>query len=162
MFYSSSSFGFVSLRVVRKFMSSINPIAKAAIKSLSLKYSTYGDPGRTEFIPWKDRHDCKWEETLWTMAGELSNLESLQVRLQINDVPLRLNLEAPWAGSLLAFRGRKLQDVEVTLVVRYGQSDQRLKTCGQVVRKELLGAAYREQGMEQKRLPKAMKCLVIR
>ena len=148
-------------------MLSINPIAKPAIKSLSLKYSTYGDPERTEFIPWKEMHDWKWEEMLWKMADELSNLEVLKIRLQINDVPLRLNLKASWAGPLLAFRGRKLQEVEVTLVVKYGESDQRLRNCGQVVRKELLGAAYREESMEQKRagkaaLPKAMKCLVIR
>ena len=167
LFYGSSSFGFVSLRVLRKFMQSINPIAKPAIKSLSLKYSTHGDPERTEFIPWKEMHDWKWEEMLWKTAEELSGLETLKIRLQINDVPLRLNLEAPWAAPLLAFRGRKLQDVEVTLVVKYGETDQRLKNCGQVVRKELLGAAYREESMEQKRaakaaLPKALKCLVIR
>ena len=99
------------------------------------------------------------------VAEELSSLEVFCIRLNINDSPLRLNLEAEWAQPLLFFRGRNLKTVEVTLKYPGGGSDKRLENCAKVVRRELLGAEYREETEDKKNdkevLPKATKCLRI-
>ena len=175
LFYNINSFDFTSFTVLERFMLSLNPAAKSAIRSISVRHGTYGDPCETEFVRWKVMHDERWASVCWQAAEELKNLEELKVLLQINDIPLQLNLEASWAAPLLAFRGRSLNKVRVTLLLHegYGIGDQRLQNCAKVVRRELLGANYTEVVKEKKSkqdkgvsknnlVPKAIKCLVVR
>ena len=175
LFYASNSFSFSSFVVLETFLSSISIVAKSAIKSLVLGHGTYGDPSETKFLRWKIIHDERWAAVCWQAANELINLENLQVRLQINDIPLQLNLEASWAAPLLAFRGRNLKEAHITLLLHggYGLGDGRLQNCARVVRRELLGSNYREVVKREKFKdstrksegnvkPKAIRCLVIR
>ena len=168
LFYSSSTFEISGVAVLRKFISSLTPEAKASVRTLFLRHGTYGDPRLTEFLQFKDVHDDRWKDICQTVAIELINLEDFQIHLQINDLPLRLNLEAEWAQPLLAFRGRNLKTVKVDLRYPRGYYDKRLESCAGIVRRELLGAEYREEIKEKKKssvekevLPKAIKCLNI-
>ena len=163
--YGNSSFGFSSRKLLDKFLSSINPIAKASIRSLYLQHETYGEPYEMECRRWKHLHDNRWEEACRKAADCLTSLESLSVMLLLHDRPLDLNLKAAWAAPLLAFRDRGLKKVAVVLV---GGDEKLMRSCAGVVRRELLGSAYNEDEetkMEKQRiaqLPKAIRCVVMR
>ncbi|MCJ1259760.1 hypothetical protein MMC24_007599 [Lignoscripta atroalba] len=165
--YGNSAFSFSSRKLLQKFLESVGSVASASIKNLRLQHETYGEPYRTEFRRWKEVHDKLWEDACWDAAECLTSLENLSVTLLINGRPLKLNLAAPWAAPLLAFRGRALKNVAVHLLSRDWRDEKRLKSCAQVVRRELLGADYREDEEAGKNksggnLPKALRCIIIR
>lgn len=165
-FYARNTFIFTSHKVLRRFLSALNPHYKGAIQRLKLQYQTYGEPYHTENQQWKDVADSSWVQACWRAAEEMSGIEELHIKLRINDCPLRLNLEAGWVEPLLAFRGRRLQRVYTLLNAWSDKNNPLCRACAKVVSRELLGAEYRESGeIEAKKeqvIPKALKCLRIR
>ncbi|MCJ1299875.1 hypothetical protein MMC08_002669 [Hypocenomyce scalaris] len=165
LFYTHNTFIFTSHTVLQRFLSALNPHYKGAIRRLKLQYQTYGEPYHTEDQRWKDDQDSRWVQACWRAAEEMSGLEELNIRLKINDCPLRLNLEAGWAAPLLAFRDRGLKRVHTLLHARTDHYTSLCKACAKVVSRELLGAEYKgddEIEKPKKSIPKALKCLVIR
>lgn len=144
IFYGGSCFAFNSVRVLEKFMGTISHIAKLSITKLYLRHGTYGEPRFQRDHWWKMQHDDRWEFACWRISDSCPNLRELEVRLQINDIPLNLNLKANWVQPLLCFCDRKLKKFDLTLTVRsgYGLDCSRLQNCAEVVRREVLDDAY--------------------
>lgn len=172
MFYGAQSFGFSSRGLLEKFLSTINPIAKASITRLFLQHETYGEPYLIADIPWKTTHDAKWATCCATLATDLKSLKELHLLLKINDKPLHLNLAAGWVAPLLSFQDIGLKVFGLELLVRRlnSKTNTNLRSCGRVVREAVLGVEYDEVAEERKRkiledpakyLPKATRCLRI-
>ena len=168
--YASASFGFWSRRLLEKFLSTIHPMAKASIQRLLVQHETYGDPYHTEDVRWKVVHDLKWETCCEMLSRELIGLRNLTILLKINDRPLRLNLTADWAQSLLTFQGQGLKHFRLEILANGIDSHTapRLSSCARFFERTILGAEYMEEDRRRVRkrwsqpLPKAIKCLVIR
>ena len=167
--YGGSCFAFNSVRVLEKFLDTINGIAKLSITKLYLRHGTYGEPRFQRDHWWKMQHDDRWEFACWRISKCCPNLRELEVRLQINDLPLNLNLKANWVQPLLCFCDRKLKKFDLTLTVRsgYGLDCPRLQNCAEVVRREVLDDAYKPSVKEvmgpvgPKPLPKARILRII-
>ena len=173
VFYGKSSFGFTSLHVMRRFLSSIGPMAAAAIQRIYIQHATYGEPCRTKDVHWKTAHDERWDEFCQDIGTCLPGLKELRVLLQVNERPLRVDLAEDWVGPLLAFQRLRLAAFGLELVAGWCNSrkEKELNECSEVVRKLVLGDAYQEQIGESKmhgkgpqgiHIPKAVSCLVIR
>jgi hypothetical protein len=111
------------------------------------------------------------------MTLELTSLQDLHVHLRINDHPIRLDLSAEWAASLLLFSGINLKHFHVELVSRKYNShnETRPKSCTNAVRKAVLGTDEDEPEQIVKEIvfkepvipeepvsPKASKVLVLK
>ena len=144
MFYGGSCFAFTSVKVLERFMETINPVAKFHIRKLYLRHGTYGEPRFGRDRIWKTEHDDRWEFASWKISETCPNLTDLEVRLHINDAPLKLNLTADWVQPLLCFCNRKLKKFDLTLTVRkgFGLDSTRLQNCAEVVKREILGDVY--------------------
>ena len=166
-FYSKNSFGFTSRYLLQRFLTSVGPLARAAIRVIYIQHETYGDPARTAHIRWKELHDERWATFCQGLATLVPGLEELHMLLYINDRPLQMDLGARWAEPLLCFQRLGLSAFWLELAA--GTSNNR--TFAEDVRKVVLGDAYdggaeRERRLEKERRsrnpPKALKCLVIR
>ncbi|MCJ1406649.1 hypothetical protein MMC19_000715 [Ptychographa xylographoides] len=177
MFYGSYSFRFANHGLFDRFLSLVGLQAASSIRNLWLQHSTYGDPYRTENIRWKTLHDLRWEECCDTIITQLNGLETFRVQLNINDQPLRLNMEAQWAAPLLRFKALGLKELHIDLTVKGVSSnkDSRLRSCARVLERTVLGVNYKDRvdlpksgpkvvniAIPKLIRPKAIKCLVIR
>ena len=153
LYYSLHSFGFTSRRVLERFLSTINPAAKAAITALYIQHGTYGDPGLTVDIPWKILHDSRWQTCCENMSNDLINLKELRIVFQVNDRPLKLNLTAEWVEPLLEFQKRHLTTFGLELLVQgeTSSTDKRLKSCANIVRRTVLGEERYDAEDERRR-----------
>ena len=159
LFYGSNTFVFASQRIFDKFLITLSTESKTAIKSLQLRHQTYGEPHWTTFVRYKTYHDEKWLGLCSRAAEELTGLERLTIHLTINDIPLKLNLEAAWAAPLRKFKGRGIKQCDIRLS-HHLATPKCLKACGNVVRKDILGPYWQEQQYREV-LPKALKCIRI-
>ena len=166
-FYRQNSFGFSSRYLLQRFLTSIGPLARAAIRVIYIQHETYGEPARTAHIKWKELHDERWATFCQGLATLVLGLEELHMLLYINDRPLQMDLGARWAEPLLCFQRLGLSAFGLELAVGTGI----YRTIAEDVRKVVLGDAYdgaaeRERRVEKERrsrdLPKALKCLIIR
>ena len=166
-FYSKNSFSFTSRYLLQRFLTSVGPLARAAIRVIYIQHETYGEPGRTADIRWKTLHDERWATFCQGLGSLVPGLEELHMLLYVNDRPLQMDLGARWAEPLLCFQRLGLSAFGLELAAGTGS----YRSCAEEVRKVVLGDAYdgaaeRERRVEKERrsrnLPKALKCLIIR
>ncbi|MCJ1311140.1 hypothetical protein MMC25_004810 [Agyrium rufum] len=148
-FYSRHTFAFNRFGVFDSFMRNLTPTSTACIYAVILFHESYGDPHWTKDTQWKEVHSNAFFKFCQKAAKELSNLNTMSLRVQINDTPLQLSLDASWAKPLLAFGGLHLSKVDVTLMLRgrSGTDNILLQDFAAILRKALLGRQAAEATM---------------
>ena len=153
IFYGRNWFVFEDPWTLRTFVQLMRDSTQATIKNVKLKHQTHGEPRYTKDRPFKTRYDRAWCKfcTSTELPCMPHNLERLSLQIEIRDNPCFLNMEAEWVKPLLALGNRSLRDVSIILLSIF-KSDEELKACGEVLRRELLGRDYREDEQETTRL----------
>ena len=169
IFYGRNWFVFDNPWTLRAFTLAMRPSTKATIKNIKVRHQTHGEPRYTKDRPFKIRYDLVWSNFCTNPSTELPgmphNIERLNLHLEIKDNPCFLNMEADWAKPLLTLGNRSLRDVSVSLSSVF-KSDEELKACAEVLRRELLGKHHREDEDEtirlRSRLPRSLQIVPAR
>ena len=144
IFYASSTFSFNVPATLRAFLKPLSATAKEAIRSVAIKHHTAGNPMWTEFQPWKQTDDRRWDDLLWDAADDLVSLDHLSIDLTINDVPVLFGTNASWKVPFLAFQEMGIKKCEVKLR-NFTTPEAVLEVEQYVLRKEILGKEFREE-----------------
>ncbi|KAL9134392.1 MAG: hypothetical protein Q9175_004431 [Cornicularia normoerica] len=158
VFYSKSTFAFHGLGALRHFLDNLSPIATKALTRLVIKYRAYGEPNRTEDQVWKAKHDRLWEDLCWRIADQCTSLTRLSLDLTLNKSPLwfapfdiidEAGIGAKWIRPLWAFQDVGIQRCWVRLHCLSKDSSV-LEVESWKVRKEILGASWKEEAEAQR------------
>ncbi|KAL2855053.1 hypothetical protein BJX68DRAFT_20935 [Aspergillus pseudodeflectus] len=106
LLYSCTQFVFDSTKAISRFLDSVSPIAKSAIKHVELLHRMYNEPRLSQYRPIKLRSDQNWFVVCERMADALTNLNVLHVHMAIFDAPINLEVGEDWSLALLAFSGK--------------------------------------------------------
>jgi hypothetical protein len=74
------------------------------ITKLQLHYTTYGCPKWTKDRIWQGKHNQSWIRACAAASRKLVGLHSLNIWIQLNDVPPHFSLRESWVLPLLQFR----------------------------------------------------------
>ncbi|KAJ0416643.1 hypothetical protein BJY00DRAFT_326164 [Aspergillus carlsbadensis] len=106
LLYSCTQFVFESIKAISKFLDTISPLAKSAIKHVELLPRMYNEPRLSQFRPIKLRSDQNWFVVCERMAEAFTNLSVLHVNMTVFDAPIDLEVGEDWSLPLLVFSGR--------------------------------------------------------
>jgi hypothetical protein len=106
LLYSCTQFVFISSKAISRFLDSVSPIAKSAIKHIELLHIMYNEPRLSQFRTIKLRSDQNWFVVCERMADAFTNLSVLHVHLTVFDAPIDLEVGEYWSLPLLAFSGK--------------------------------------------------------
>ncbi|KAL3493111.1 hypothetical protein BJX62DRAFT_90865 [Aspergillus germanicus] len=106
LLYSCTQFVFISSKAISRFLDSVSPIAKSAIKHIELLHIMYNEPRLSQFRPIKLRSDQHWFVVCERMADAFTNLSVLHVHMTVFDAPIDLEVGEDWSLPLLAFSGK--------------------------------------------------------
>ncbi|KAJ5825910.1 hypothetical protein N7474_003048 [Penicillium riverlandense] len=105
LLYSNTHFVFCTIHSARRFLETVTPDAKAAIKHLGLRNTTYNEPFLNEHRPFKRRSDLAWSKVCERFARDLTALQTLDLEATILGWPLPLRVDGSWSRPYMHFCG---------------------------------------------------------
>ncbi|KAL9612863.1 MAG: hypothetical protein Q9167_002547 [Letrouitia subvulpina] len=144
IFYSKATFSFQHMRPLRKFLDALRPSTRRLIRTLVLSHQTASLPALAKDNWSKNRHDWKWKDLCWQIAGECEGLEALTLHLVIHDKPFETGPDAVWMDPLYAFKDLHFKHCWVTLRHCYPKFDAVMEVEAYKIRKLLMGENFRE------------------
>lgn len=111
--YARTTFCFDTMNTIHRFLDTIPPTGAKSVEALEVVQKGYGEPQWTDDREWKLRHDAKWKKTLSKIRVKMLALQTLKLNITVFDWPCRLEMDAPWAKTLINFAGDGLNRVNV-------------------------------------------------
>lgn len=105
LLYSNTHFVFCTTHSARRFLDTVTPDAKAAIKHLELRNTTYNEPLLNEHRTFKRRSDIAWSSVCERFARDLTALQTLDLDSTIFGWPLPLHVDGTWSRPYMHFCG---------------------------------------------------------
>lgn len=102
--YRKTIFVFDAPKRINAFLSIVSKPRLADITKLQLHYSTYGSPEASQDRVWQDKHRSTWLNACKAASKKLTNLQELEIWVQLNDCAPRFSLRESWVAPLLQFR----------------------------------------------------------
>lgn len=112
--YARTTFRFENMNTIHQFLDTVPTAGAKSIETLEVRQRGYGEPQWTVDREWKLRHDDKWKKTLGKVRERMIALQTLTLNITVFDWPCRLEMDAPWARTLIKFAGDGLDRVNVT------------------------------------------------
>lgn len=142
-FYRLHTFRFTSMRALQAFMDMIAPSSKEAIRNLEINHYTAGC-GWTDYRIWKAKYDNYYEKTLWRAGCELTGLQTLEMNLRVNDIPLDFGPDVVWREPFEAFGDMNLSCVKIKVDTLLKEHKDAMEVESYLIEQELLGEQYRD------------------
>lgn len=149
--YARTTFRFENMNTIHKFFDTVPAAGAQSIKALEVLQRGYGEPQWTDDREWKLRHDDKWKKTLGRVREKMLALQTLTLNITVFDWPCRLEMDAPWANTLLNFAGTGLDRVNVTFEHDRFSWQKVCETAQQLEKKMMTSEGIKKKTKEIKR-----------